>query len=306
VAHAVHRTDSGFTLVELAIVLLVTGILMAAYLDASRLWLETRRHDVTMARMRLIQDAMTHYFSRNTAYPCPAAPVSNPSDDLPYEDCTTLSPAQIQQAKKQGIAFINYNNRQIIEGAVPFRLLNIPRESALDGWDHQFTYAITARLTRHATFNANLGGIGIIDENNESLTTPPASALWALVSHGPDGSGAWYNGSEATSCPPARRETLNCHHEGRFAVAPVSFADSEHFYDDIVFYRTWVDYLPTPPQSYCSIPLLKGSLQPSLVQDGVMIEICGDAAQALTQNGTACQILICRGGTFIPGIIIMN
>jgi prepilin-type N-terminal cleavage/methylation domain-containing protein len=299
-----RKASSGFTLVELAIVLLVTGILMVAYLDASRLWLETRYHDVTMARMRLIQEAMTHYIASNGAYPCPTAPFSYNPDDIQSDDCTTLNLTQIKQAEKHGIVFINYNNRQIIEGAVPFRLLNIPRESALDGWDNQFTYAITTELTDHSTFNANRGAIGIIDENDKSMLNPPASALWALVSHGPDGSGVYHDGAAtANSCPPGRRETINCNHLGRFAVAPTSFADNKGFYDDIVFYRTWVDYPPDPPEKYCSITLQKGALRPTLVQDGMMIEVCGNVIRPLTNNGAACQFLICHRGQFVPGVI---
>jgi prepilin-type N-terminal cleavage/methylation domain-containing protein len=48
------KPASGFTLVELAIVILISGILMVAYLDASRVWLENRRRDTTMERISLI------------------------------------------------------------------------------------------------------------------------------------------------------------------------------------------------------------------------------------------------------------
>ena len=255
--------------------------------------------------MRLVQDAMTHYFARKGAYPCPAAPVSDNPGDTQYYDCTTSDAVQIEHAEQHGIVFINSNGREIIEGAVPYRLLNIPREGAVDGWDNEFTYAVTAESTSHDTFNANLGGIGIVDENGTSLIDPPASAIWALVSHGPDGSGAYHVGAAiAKVCPPNRRETVNCSHDGQFVVAPRAFADSMSYYDDIVFYRTWVDYpLDSSSETYCMISLQKGSPRPSLVQEGAMIEICGDAAQALTKNSQDCQFMICRGGQLVPGII---
>ena len=41
-----REASSGFTLIELSIALLVSGILMAAYIDASRLWLENRSPSV--------------------------------------------------------------------------------------------------------------------------------------------------------------------------------------------------------------------------------------------------------------------
>jgi hypothetical protein len=40
-----------------------------------------------------------------------------------------------------------------------------------------------------------------------------------------------------------------------------------------------------------------------MVQDGVMVQVCGEAAQALNSNGPACQFLICRGGRLLPGVI---
>lgn len=304
-----RQASSGFTLVELSIVIMISGILMAAWLDAGRLALENKRRSVTMERIDLVRDAMAHYMARNGAYPCPAAPVSSAPGDLKVEDCATLDDADMAEAEAHGIAFINSKaGRKIIEGSIPYRLLNIPRETTLDGWNDQFTYAVTAGLTSHDTFNANDGGIGIVDENDTSLINPPASALWALVSHGPDGSGAWYDGAAAArSCPSGRSETANCDHEGRYAVAPMSTAVNKNTYDDIVFYRAWVDYLPGSAQAYCPMPLQNGSSQktntPSMVQDGAMVQVCGDAAHALNENGPACQILICRGGRLVPGVI---
>ena len=263
---------SGFTLVELSVVLVITSLLMVAYLDASRLWLEGRRRDVTMEHISLIHDAMTHFYARNGGYPCPAAPVR--SDDAKV-DCAALDPASVRQAEAHGMAFITSKaGRRIVEGAVPFKLLSIPRDSTLDGWGNQFTYAVTSGLTRHDTFNANDGGIDIVDERDASLIDPPASALWVVASHGPDGSGAYGDrAARAQSCPSGRRDTINCSHQGRFAVAPTARADNREHYDDIVFYRAWVDYLPGAAESYCQIALPRGLPEntPSMVQDGVMI-----------------------------------
>ena len=297
---------SGFTLVELSVVLVITSLLMVAYLDASRLWLEGRRRDVTMEHISLIHDAMTHFYARNGGYPCPAAPVRSGPDDAKF-DCAALDPASVRQAEARGMAFITSKaGRRIVEGAVPFKLLSIPRDSTLDGWGNQFTYAVTSGLTRHDTFNANDGGIDIVDERGASLIDPPASALWALASHGPDGSGAFYDrAGAAQSCPSGRRDTVNCSHQGRFVVAPTARADTREHYDDIVFYRAWVDYLPGASKSYCQIALPRGLPEntPSQVQDGVMIQVCGDAARAMNPNGPDCQFLICRGGRMVPGVI---
>lgn len=297
---------SGFTLVELAIVILISGILLVSWLDASRVWLENRRRDTTMERISLIHDAMTHYYARNSAYPCPVAPVvSRP--DVKTDYCATLDAATQRQAEQHGVAFITSKaGRRIVEGAVPYRQLDIPRESTIDGWGNQFTYAVTGSLTTHDTFNANDGGIDIVDENDTSLIEPSASALWAVASHGPDGSGAFYDGAHsAQSCPSGHRDTLNCLHQGRFEVAPTGRANGKEYYDDIVFYRAWIDYIPGAAESYCQIALPKGAPEktPSMVQDGVMIQVCGVEAQALNPNGPACQFLICRGGRLVPGVV---
>jgi len=303
--HTDRHASSGFTLVELSVVLVISSLLMVAYLDASRLWLEGRRRDVTMEHISLIHDAMTHYYARNGGYPCPAAPVSSPDDTK--IDCTALDAAAMRQAQQHGIAFINSRiGRKIIEGSVPYRQLSIPRESTLDGWGNLFTYAVTAGLTSHDTFNANDGGIDIVDEHEKSLIDPLASALWALASHGPDGSGAFYDrAGAAQSCPSGRRDTLTCSHQGRFMVAPAGYADNREHYDDVVFYRAWVDYLHGAAESYCQIALPRGQQDktPSQVQDGVMIQVCGADAQAMNPNGPACQFLICRGGRLVPGVI---
>jgi prepilin-type N-terminal cleavage/methylation domain-containing protein len=115
---------SGFTLVELAIVILISGILLVSWLDASRVWLENRRRDTTMERISLIHDAMTHYYARNSAYPCPVAPVAS-HPDVKVDYCATLDAVTQRQAERQGVAFITSKaGRKIVEGAVPYRQLD--------------------------------------------------------------------------------------------------------------------------------------------------------------------------------------
>jgi hypothetical protein len=92
------------------------------------------------------------------------------------------------------------------------------------------------------------------------LVIPSLPRCRPPFSHGPDGSGAFYDGANsAQSCPSGHRDTLNCLHQGRFEVAPTGRANGKEYYDDIVFYRAWIDYIPGAAESYCQIALPKGS-----------------------------------------------
>ncbi|QLG89656.1 prepilin-type N-terminal cleavage/methylation domain-containing protein [Chitinibacter bivalviorum] len=165
--------SSGFTLVEMAIVLLVVGLLMAGLLGPLSAQLEARRISETKSSLDVAKEALIGFALTNKRLPCPAIPtLSGTGEGL--EDFNVIA---------------GTCNRQ--NGVLPWATLGIAK---VDAWDHRFTYSVSATFSRASpaspllslssagdmTIRASTGGTTV-------STTVPA----VIVSHGKDGAGAY-------------------------------------------------------------------------------------------------------------------
>ena len=131
----------GFTLAEMAIVILITGLILGAVTDISLPILHKARQIDTDQKMANIARALDDYAAQNLRVPCPAAPDTK-SVDPPWgfeagsghrgnivpPDCGALPSGW--------------------EGIVPFRTLNIPVEWIRDSGGHLITYAISPAFSQ--------------------------------------------------------------------------------------------------------------------------------------------------------------
>jgi hypothetical protein len=129
-------------------------------------------------------------------------------------------------------------------GTVPVRSLGLADSFERDGWGHRISCAVTTSLTGEGQpTNRNInseGVINIIGVHGDSILTPPA--LYAIISHGPTGSGAFSPTGLQTSCLSETRDGENCNGNGTFMIAPTSNAEGTVFYDDIVVHDRNVTY----------------------------------------------------------------
>jgi prepilin-type N-terminal cleavage/methylation domain-containing protein len=116
------KTQSGFTLVEMVVVITILGILMSMGLKIASGFQSKTALSVSYAKQTIIRDALTAYLLRNGRLPCPA----NPNIITGQEDGSNGS--------------CNISN-----GIIPFETLGRPIEFALDGWDRFYTYEVSAQ-----------------------------------------------------------------------------------------------------------------------------------------------------------------
>ena len=126
----------GFTLAEMAIVIFITGLLLAAAAEITEPIMHKARVIETDQKLENIARALDNYAAQNLRLPCPAIPDtksnnppfgyepgSGPSGNIVPADCSA-DPARW-------------------EGIVPFRTLNIPVDWIKDSGGHYITYAIS-------------------------------------------------------------------------------------------------------------------------------------------------------------------
>ncbi len=160
------RTSRGFTLIELAVVLLIVVVLATLGAAVVNLTVESSALTQTRRKQEAVKDALAAYVGKYKRLPCPdlignAGNIAGTGDDnrTPSSDPSNPCSADV--------------------GVLPYIDLGIPREFALDGWENFFSYRVTidaadasSDWTRSTVFAP--GKPGKLDVSLRSPATSPA------------------------------------------------------------------------------------------------------------------------------------
>lgn len=67
---------SGFSLVEMAIVLVIIGLMLTLMIASGRVMIESKQRSAVKEKLEVIRNAMVNHIARTRRLPCPAAPAS--------------------------------------------------------------------------------------------------------------------------------------------------------------------------------------------------------------------------------------
>ncbi|MYM26633.1 prepilin-type N-terminal cleavage/methylation domain-containing protein [Duganella sp. FT135W] len=118
------RRQSGFTLVEIAIVLLIVGLMIGGLIAPLSSQMEQRHVSDTKRTMDEAREALFGFALRNSYLPCPAISATNGLEDRTGTAC---------------------NKRY---GYLPWATLGVSR---LDGWNHLMGYTVTPAFSDSAS-----------------------------------------------------------------------------------------------------------------------------------------------------------
>jgi prepilin-type N-terminal cleavage/methylation domain-containing protein len=169
----------GFTLVEMAMVLLIIGLILGGLLPTISTQQEQQRINETRKELSEIQQALIGFAVINGRLPCPAqASLASDQPNAGMETskgntCGCLSASgsndTVANAGASNVACTNTS----VTGVIPWVTLGI-RET--DAWDHRFTYRVATRF-------ADQIAAGTTD-CAPALSTPPLASSFALCSPG--------------------------------------------------------------------------------------------------------------------------
>lgn len=182
-----NTNQQGFSLVELAVVLVLIGIVMTMGLKVATSTLEGSAYSDTKSKQELIKAALVGFLRTNGRLPCP----DNSAGVASGVEATSC-------------------NANIADGygVVPWMTLGISRETVIDGWGNYFTYRVangsTASLRNwtsksSGSFNinelhnpTNAFTIQELDATGGAFaaTATTTKAVVVLLSHGRNGFGA--------------------------------------------------------------------------------------------------------------------
>jgi type II secretory pathway pseudopilin PulG len=230
-------SEHGFSLVELAMVIIIGGLLIGTMSSMLLVYMRNTQIKTTQQRIDEVDNAIQEYLNLNGNLPC-AAP-RNAAVDTP-EFGAQLTPVDCALGG-DGVATAGAGASEVLVGAVPVRSINLPDDYAFDAWGNRLTYAVTADLATPGKYDRDKGAISIIDSAGNSIVTPDGSAHYVVLSHGPDGVGAttFAGVPNGSACPDdATLDGENCNDDATFrrTMLTASAPGAAHF-DDLLKYR---------------------------------------------------------------------
>ena len=194
-----RRRAAGFSLIELSVVLVLLTIVLGLGLGALNAQLQSGNASVTRKRLELIREALIAHLGAAKRLPCADDPTTGGVNGV--ENC----PATF--------------------GVLPYATLGLARETAEDGWGNLFSYAVYADAApscpnpgggpgrdwkNAACFGeGKSGGFTVNDGTVGAPTALTTSAIAVIVSHGPNGLGAWTREATRNASPVGCEEAHN-------------------------------------------------------------------------------------------------
>lgn len=255
-----HAAQRGFTLIELAIVVLVSGLFMATFASFYAVEMKHAKHRKTAESIAAVGIAIDEFRARTGRFPCPADRTLTRADA--NYGVETLQPGGgcvigggVVRTTGRDTDLVGGGDDVAI-GMVPIRTISsrlrntsLSEENILDGWGNRLTYAVSESMTVSSTLSDFRGAIDIVDEFDQSVVNPAGSAQVAFVSHGENGRGAYTaEGRLVRPCttgvvvtPPPGTLTLvseieNCNDDATF-LNGLRRTEDNNYNDDVAGYH---------------------------------------------------------------------
>ena len=236
----------GFSLIEIAVVLAIVGLLAGGMLTAWTARLVQQRIDTTKSNADTIKTALINFVSRNNRLPCPAIAGLAPGAAGYGQEGATPGTCT-------GTTIIGGMPNRAARGIVPWISLGLTSEAASDAYNNRFTYEVTLTQTNltAATLAAMRGILSLHANAPVAMAIAPTGnqingcnatandnscngfAVAVLVSHGKNGLGAISESGLALAAPASAEELQNAGNYTAFLRTDYS-ENPANYFDDIV------------------------------------------------------------------------
>ena len=211
-----EKQQQGFTLIEVAMVLMIIALILGGLLPTISAQIEQRRINDTRKQLADIQQALIGFAIVNSRLPCPA-------------DGTIATIPGVNNGAGQEKSNCPNNANG---GVLPWVTLGV---SETDAWGQRYTYRVTPAFAS-ATFQLNTSpnlDVGLTSSSSDKNIAAGVPVI--VVSHGPNGLGAYTpaGGAPISTATGDELDNVATNNNNHF----VSHDIVQGGYDDIV---TWL------------------------------------------------------------------
>lgn len=248
-----NNKKNGFSLIELAVVVLIIGLLVSFSIKILGDTVSAVKYSDTRKKLAEVKESLYKYYQANGRLPCPAeldlaAGATDYGVEIYSETYSggtggcdrAVTPAN-SAAPSGTLAIDNGSGVWIRQGALPIKALNLANDMMYDSYGNKFTYVISELFTS-GTVSAPSTSDGAISINDGVAPTIITSkAVFAVISHGGDQKGAYNSqGTLMLACnSTAGRDNENCNNNAANSLLTDSqFNDlnrnSSTWFDDMI------------------------------------------------------------------------
>ncbi len=311
-----HLRHAGFSLIELSIVMVIMGFMLAGILEFQKIQMAGKAYTTTREHIAETNKAIEVYVNHYGRLPCPASMTAKEEDPLygVAPDCAALLASSSLTTNDGYILTEGRNKEKVLIGKIPFRELSLVQNNSRDYWNRDMYYAVSAKLTDAENYYQFSGVIDVVDAFDRSLTEANTGVQYVLLSTGLDPTSPG-----ASTCDTDRADGENCNGNGIFRYADLSFGKTKDFYDDVLSYIVWVQpldktagqcslmeyILSRPGISVDDVTSALGENQRLFLKPGDMTYLCN--RRLLNKMGMKnCMLFSCTGNNVLQYVETIN
>lgn len=294
------RRAAGFTLIELAVVIAIIGLLVAgAFTSFSAVRINTKLRETNQS-LHVIEQLVQAFVARHGRLPCPAQPNLSPSDAGYGQEYNSGGYGSLAADGGGGgcNAALQIGTSRVYRGTLPAFAFGRRVSMITDGWDTQFHYIVVGEAARADSVTNRLWARNNDVEDEIELWDKAAAdgsapaprqivnlGVVAVISAGPNRNGGFTIDGQQLPTPPAGAlgEHDNLDVDDVYLVSTDYSEDADAPFDDMV--RVWTEDDLLLPLALAGELKSKQALTLERMRRMVDVVYAAAAADAVDPNG---------------------